>query len=453
MALPLRTKLLYGTSNIGSDALTRSRSLWLVYYYAPPADAGLPTLMPALAIGAILAVGRLVGALDEILVGYFSDRTRSRWGRRIPYVVAGAPLVAVFSFLLFTPPASQGTAVTAIYLFFVLELLFLFNTVAGGPYEALLPEIAPTSEERVSLQSIKVYLGIVGTTIGLVGSDALVDHVGFRTMALTMAALALICRYIGIAGVWRRAARSRTPATMSFREALRSTFTNLPFRVLLPTVVLFALAFELLQAGIPFYVHAVVGKDSWLKPRTLLAVAIAAAVVCVPLFTRLARRTSKRQAYRASLLAAAVTFPLLGVAGLLPGIPREIQILFVTALVGAPIGAHFLFPVPLTADVIDRDSGKTKLRREATYLGASSFAERTATSAAPLILVLLRLLGDTRGHTLGVRLIGPIGGLILLACFLMFRAYDVPDDVRDRIEPQGVEPEPTAETMPAPAPP
>ena len=240
---------------------------------------------------------------------------------------------------------------------------------------------------------------------------------------------------------------------MSFRDALRSTFTNLPFRVLLPTVVLFALAFELLQAGIPFYVHAVVGKDSWLKPRTLLAVAIAAAVVCVPLFTRLARRTSKRQAYRASLLAAAVTFPLLGAAGLLPGIPREIQILFVTALVGAPIGAHFLFPVPLTADVIDRDSGKTKLRREATYLGASSFAERTATSAAPLILVLLRLLGDTRGHTLGVRLIGPIGGLILLAGFLMFRAYDVPDDVRDRIEPQGVEPEPTAETEPAPAPP
>ena len=453
MALPLRTKLLYATSNIGSEALTRSRSLWLVYYYAPPSDARLPTLMPALAIGAILAVGRLVGALDEILVGYFSDRTRSRWGRRIPYVVAGAPLVAVFSFLLFTPPASQGTAVTAIYLFFVLELLFLFNTVAGGPYEALLPEIAPTSAERVSLQSIKVYFGIAGTAIGLVASDALVEVVGFRAMALTMAALALVCRYIGIAGVWSRAARSRTPASLSFREALRSTFTNLPFRVLLPTVVLFAVAFELLQAGIPFYVHAVVGKDSWLKPRTLLAVAIIAAVVCVPLFMRLARRSSKREAYRASLLVAAVTFPLLGVAGLLPGIPREIQILVATALVGAPIGAHFLFPIPLTADVIDHDSGTTKLRREATYLGASSFAERTATSAAPLILVLLRLFGDTRANTLGVRLIGPVGGLILLAGYLLFRSYDTPDEVRDRIEPEAALSEPVFDAQAAPAPP
>ena len=129
--------------------------------------------------------------------------------------------------------------------------------------------------------------------------------------------------------------------------------------MLLPTVVLFGLAFQLLQTDIPFYVHAVVGKHSWLGATLLLVVAIAAAVVCVPLFARLGRRTSKRHAYRLSMLAAAVTFPLLGVAGLLPGIPATAQLLVVAALVGAPIGAHFLFPVPLTADVIDDDSATT----------------------------------------------------------------------------------------------
>jgi hypothetical protein len=115
-----------------------------------------------------------------------------------------------------------------------------------------------------------------------------------------------------------------------------------------------------------------------------------------------------------------------------------VQILVAVALIGAPIGAHFLFPVPLTADVIDEDSAKTKLRREATYLGASSFVERTATSVAPLLLVLLRLLGDTRGHTLGVRLVGPVCGLIVLAAYLLFRAYDVPDEVRVRVEPEAM---------------
>ena len=438
MTLPLRAKLLYGTSRVGSEALGRSQGLWLLYYYAPPSDAHLPTLLPNLAVGALLTVGGIVGALDEAIVGYFSDRTRSRWGRRIPYIVLGAPLWSLFFLLLFTPPPNAGDAATAVYLFFVFEALSLFGAVVVGPYEALLPEMAPTSNERVGVQAVKVYLGVLGTATGLVGSDFLVHHVGFKTMALTVAAFALVCQYIAIGGVWRRAQLSRIPAEIGFRDALRATFRNAAFRVLLPTVVLFALAFQLLQTDIPFYVHAVVGRHSWLTSRVLLAVAIAAAIACVPLFSRLAARTSKRRAYRWSMLAAAVTLPLLALAGVLPAIPAKVQILVATALIGAPIGAHYLFPVPLTADVIDDDSTRTRLRREATYLGASSFVERTATSIAPLVVVLLRLLGDTRGHTLGVRLVGVVGGLIMLAAYMLFRAYDVPDEVADRVRPEAV---------------
>ena len=68
---------------------------------------------------------------------------------------------------------------TAVYVFFMLEFYALFSTLAAGPYEALLPELAPTSPERVSLQAIKVYLGLAGTAIGLVGSTILRDAVGF----------------------------------------------------------------------------------------------------------------------------------------------------------------------------------------------------------------------------------------------------------------------------------
>jgi glycoside/pentoside/hexuronide:cation symporter, GPH family len=439
MKLPLHTKFLYGTSRIGSEALGRSHGLWLLYYYAPPADAHLPTLLPSLAVGALLTAGGIVGALDEAIVGFFSDRTRSRWGRRIPYIVLGAPLWSVFFVLLFIPPPDVGKAATGLYLFFVFELLALFGAVVVGPYEALLPEMASSSDERVGLQAVKVYLGVLGTAIGLIGSDVLVHHVGFRTMALVVAAFALVCQYVAIGGVWRRAQLSRIPAEIGFRDALRATLGNRPFRILLPTVVLFALAFQLVQTDIPFYVHAVVDKQSWLTSRVLLAAAIASAIACVPLFARLADRTSKRGAYRLSMLAAGLTFPLLGVAGLLPGIPAEAQILAAAILIGAPIGAHFLFPVPLTADVIDDDSTRTNQRREATYLGASSFVERTATSLAPLLIVLLRLLGDTGGHTVGVRLVGPLGGLIILAAYALFRAYDVPDEVHGRVAPEAAE--------------
>jgi len=429
LAIPLRTKVLYGTSRVGSEALGKSSGLWLLYYYAPPSDAHLPTLLPSLAVGVLLTVAGIVAALDDAIVGYFSDRTSSRFGRRIPYIVLGAPLWSIFFVLLFTPPPDAGNAATAVYLLIVFEAVSLFSSVVVSPYEALLPEMASTSDERMSLEAIKVYLGVAGTAIGLVASTALVHRFGFRAMAVTIAALALVSQYVAIAGVWDRAKMSRTPAGIGFRAALRTTFRNGQFRVLLATVVLFALAFQLLQTNIPFYVHAIVGKHSWLSATLLLAVAIATALVCVPLFARLAQRTSKRRAYSLSILAAAAAFSLLGVAGLLPGIPATVQLVVAAALVGAPVGANFLFPVPLTADVIDDDSAATALRREATYLGTSSFVQRTATAIAPLLVVLLRLLGDTRGHTLGVRLVGPLAGVILLAAYVIFRAYDLPDDV------------------------
>ena len=76
--IPRRTKLLFGSSRLGSEALGQCMGLWLLYYYAPPKDAHLPTLLPSLLVGALLTLAGVVAALDGALVGYFSDRTRSR---------------------------------------------------------------------------------------------------------------------------------------------------------------------------------------------------------------------------------------------------------------------------------------------------------------------------------------------------------------------------------------
>jgi glycoside/pentoside/hexuronide:cation symporter, GPH family len=436
--LPLRTRILYGASRLGAEALGRSQALWLLYYYAPPKDAHLPTLLPSLAVGALFTVGGIVASLYDAVVGWLSDRTGSRWGRRIPYIVVGAPLWSIVFVLIFVPPASAGHAVTAVYFFLVFQALSLASAIVVGPYEALTPEMAPTSESRVGLQAVKVYMGVAGTGLGLIGSSYLVHHFGYKAMAVSIAVFALVCQYIAVGGVWGRAKQSHIPAEIGFREGMRMTFRNRGFRILLPTIVLFALAVALLITNTPYYVHAVVGKHNWLSDKLMLTAAFVGALVFVPVFMRLARRTSKRRAYSISMLAAAVTFPLLTFAGVIPGIPAGVQILVAVALIGAPLGAHFLFPIPLISDVIDEDSTRTRQRREATYLGAASFVERIAISLAPLLVVLLRLAGDTRGSTLGVRLVGVVGGALILAAYLVFRRYDVPDDAEGRVPPEAV---------------
>jgi glycoside/pentoside/hexuronide:cation symporter, GPH family len=428
--LPLRAKLMYASSSFGGEALTQSRSLWLLYFYTEANDYLSP-----LAVGALLTVGRLVQPVEDGLIGYWSDRTRSRFGRRIPFVLAATPFWALFSFLLFTPPTSSAAA-TAAYLFIVLELAFLFSTLSGGPYEALLPEIAPSSGERVTITGMRVYFGAAGAGLGLVVTGLLVDSLGYPAMAAFGALVALTFRYVGIAGAWPFASRTQEPAEIGVVKAFRATFANRYFLFFLPTFALFQLGFQVLLGSLPFLVKAALDVEkagAWVA--ALAAVAIGTMVVMIPVAGRLAARTTKRHAYRVSLVGAIALFPLLAFAGFLPGIPVEVQLVLAMVLAGLPIAGNYLFPAPLTADIIDYDSLETGLRREATYYGAQNFVEKITSGFAPLVLGILLVLGRTADHPLGVRLVGPVAALLVLGGFLAFRRYDLPDDVIGELGP------------------
>ena len=430
VALRFRTKLLYASDSLGSEALLESRGLWLLYYYAPPTSAKIAPLLSVGLAGAVLTAMPLFSAVADPLVGYWSDRTSSRLGRRLPFIIGATPLWALFAFLLFTPPRSSGAAVAALYLAIFLALYSLASIASGGPYEALLPEIAIGSEERVSVNGLKVYFGAAGGAIGLVGSGLLVDHFGFRAMALFIASLALIFRYVGMVGVWKRVSRTQPPARIPLRNALRAALSNRYFLLYLPGFVLFQVGLTMTRAALPYYVKAILGVSktgTWVA--ILTAVLIGALVLSIPVQARLARRTSKRQAFRRAMLGAALVFPLLALVGFLPGVPKAAQIVVVMALAGLPVAGVYLFPATLTADIIDYDSIQTGFRREATYYQLHSFVEQSATSLALACLAGLLLLGDTASDSLGIRLVGPAAGLLILGGYLVFRRYDLPDEV------------------------
>jgi GPH family glycoside/pentoside/hexuronide:cation symporter len=425
--LPRRARLLYASSSFGGEALTQSRNLWLVYYYAPPEDADLPELLTPLAVGILLAAIRVVEALDDVVIGWWSDRTRSRLGRRLPFVLAATPFAALFAVLVFLPP--DGGAAAAAWLAVTLTGYFLFSTLSGGPYEALFPEIARTTEDRLAVVSTRVYFGAAGAALGLVGSSLLIGSAGYAAMAAVMAVVALAFRYAGVAGVWQRAERSTPPAAIGLRQALRLTFASRAFLLFLPSFVLFQVALQLVLADLPFFVKAVLGvedEDRWVAGLT--AAAIGVVLLSVPFLSRLARRWSKRRVYLRSMLAAAVTLPLLGLVGLLPVVPAEIQLVVLVAVAGIPLAGSYLFPAALTADIIDDDTRRVGLRREATYFGAQNVVEKTVTAATPLLLGALLTLGRTSEDQLGVRLAGVVAGVIVLGAWAIFRRYDLEDD-------------------------
>ena len=428
-ALPLRNKVLFAAGGVGGEALTQSRNVWLVYFYAPPEGADGEALLKLTTVSLLLFAGRFIEAFDDVLIGYWSDRTSSRWGRRIPFIVGAAPLWALFAFLLFVPPESSSGALTALYFFVVLQMFHLFGTLVHGPYAALLPEIAKTSKERVSLAAFSVYFGIGGAAVGLVGSGLLVDRFGFSVMAAAMAGLALVTRYVGVAGVWKRVDRAQPPSSLSLKESLKATFSNTHFLFFLPSFVLFLVGLTMLLGVLPFYANAILLTDdegAWVA--ILTGVSIVAMAATVPLFAWIARRTSKRHAYRVAMLAAALAFPVLALPGLIPGIPLTVQVIVAMAVAGAPVAAVYLFPGPLIADICDHDARQTGERREATFYGGQMFVEKTVGSVAPLMLALVLLLGNSPENPLGVRMVGPVAGLVVFAGYLIFRFYDLPDE-------------------------
>jgi GPH family glycoside/pentoside/hexuronide:cation symporter len=432
-SLPRRDALLYASSSFAGNVVTRVIAAWLFYFYvADQPDAGIPRRVSVVAMGAVLTITSLIESFDDPLIGYWSDRTRSRWGRRIPFIALATPPWALFFFLLWTPPVASESAVNVVYLFTVLLMYHLFGTLSGGPAESLLPEIAPGNADRVFIVMAQVAFGTIGAAAALVGSGPIIDLLGFQTMAAIVAVLILVNRYLSLAGAWRHARRDVAPAQMNVVQAFTSTFRNDQFLCFLPTFVLFNMGVTLLTASLPFFVEAVIQAPAGqvgTYTSLLAAVPVAAVPLALPVVYRLALRRGKAWVYSHAMLLGACFFPLLFFMGFVPGIPPMAQAIDFLFPAGLAMTGVFVFPNALMADVIDYDALRTGMRREAIYYGTQNVIEKIAVAMHAAILAGLLLVGGTAQNPTGIRLVGPIAGVSILAGYLIFRCYRLPDTV------------------------
>ena len=203
MRLPLADRVLYGLGSLGNATFFWSLSLWLIYFYAPPEGRG-NALIPIAVVALARGIGGALEAFDDPLIGWWSDRSKSRWGRRIPFLLYGIPVLVISFWLLFTPPVGADPVILAVYFFVVLEIFYFANTIVGAPYEALQAEIATSSADRVSLGVWKVLFGTVGLLLAFVVSPQLIERLGFQTTMGILAAFAFVALYGMLFGLWRR---------------------------------------------------------------------------------------------------------------------------------------------------------------------------------------------------------------------------------------------------------
>ena len=191
-SVSLGLALRYGTGYIGIAIVTQTMLLWLQYFYAPPPESGLSTLLPVGWVGWAILLGRIVDAIADPLVGAWSDATRTPLGRRRPFLIYGAlPLALSFAALWWAPTVLSDVGRMLYLTVMTSAFLFLF-TVYTAPYLALLPELATSLQGRVRLATWQGVAQIVGLGIAMIGSGILIDNFGFGAMGVVLAVIALL---------------------------------------------------------------------------------------------------------------------------------------------------------------------------------------------------------------------------------------------------------------------
>jgi GPH family glycoside/pentoside/hexuronide:cation symporter len=349
-------------------------------------------------LGYILFGVRIFDAFTDPALGYVSDRTSTRIGRRRPYIGFGSFFVALFMFMLFNPPQASE-ALETIWFASSIVLLFLFWTAVVVPYESLGPEITFDYDERTSLFGMRDGFLIAGT-LAAASSPAAVQWLfgipdneqGERDKFYW---ISVIYAPLLIASCWwctltiKELPQKIKENKLSILKGLRQTGKNRPFMILLAAYTVSAIGNNLPATLILYYVEYVLLSD---LADVFLLLYFVTGILFLPGWIIIARRTGKKAAWLASMAINTGAFICVFFLG-----PGDEVIYGVLVLVsGIGFGATLAIPSAIQADVIDYDELLTGERREGQYIGLWSIAKKLA--AAVGIGAALSILGIT-GYT------------------------------------------------------
>jgi GPH family glycoside/pentoside/hexuronide:cation symporter len=257
-------------------------------------------LDPALA-GLAFSIGKLWDAVNDPLVGMLSDRTRTRWGRRRPYLLFGAvPFGVTFALLWIVPPI-QNQILLCLYFAFMYMLFDTAFTLVGCPYDALTPELTVDHDERTSLTTYRMFVSIVaGLLSALV--FALFVFPAFPDPQTAFLVIGLLCGAVFIPPVLitffgtRERTEFQAAETMSFGESLRFLLRNREWRYTVVINLLSWLPVDIATAVFSYFLVYWIGmsKD---EASMVQAVILVSATLFLPLVLWMARRLEKKTTY------------------------------------------------------------------------------------------------------------------------------------------------------------
>ena len=468
--LKFREKLFYGLGDVSNGLAVSSLSLWFLYYLTDVAGLG------AFLAGIAITIGRLWDAVTDPIMGWITDHTRSRWGKRLPYLLFGALPYAISYFCLWTVPEFQSEHAVFIY---VTVSLLIFNTcltVVFVPYTSLTAAITNDYNERTSITGFRMFssqmaflvgaalpptivsiaasseprsgaMGLVGTIIDsldpLFGTWANTPRQGHFIVAAIFAVVIIASIWTTFFGTRERefevkereeAVKQSTPLSYA-SNLVEQLFGNRPFFISVLMLLLANCAATLAGANLAYYLQYVLGLEK--DFHKIIPIMFLMAIVSVPIWVGLAKKFGKAEVFRKAMVCYACVYLLM------PFFNSDYNrfIYLVAMVIGFFHAAALTIPWAVIPDVVEYDELKSGKRREGLFYGGTTFAYKAATGIAILISSIVLEIVDytpnvaqTDSALIAIKsLIGPIPAVFLLASAYLAKKYPLTAEKHKKI--------------------
>ncbi|WP_027132213.1 MFS transporter [Fusobacterium necrophorum] len=423
--LTTKTQIFYGLG-VSYAIVDQIFAQWILYFYLPPASAGLPIIMPALYISYALAISRFVDMVTDPLVGFLSDKLNTRFGRRIPLIAFGSIPLALSTLAFFFPPR-ENPSTAFFYLAIVGSLFFTFYTIVGAPYNAMIPEIGRNQTERLNLSTWQSVFRLVYTAFAMIVPGILIKAfgkgdtlLGIRAMVAFLCLIVVLGLAVTVFFVKEKEYSTGEISKENFRNTIGIILKEKNFFYYLFGLLFFFIGFNNLRAVVNYYVEDIMGMG---KAEITLASALLFGVAA--LFFLPTNQYSKKYGYRKVMLSCLVLMGIFTGNFYFLGKILPVKLGFLLfALLGIPIaGAAFIFPPAMLSEIANHISERSGSRIEGLCFGIQGFFLKLAFLLSILILPLVLTMGGRVVQKAGIYNASVLS-LVFFACsFFCYYCY------------------------------
>jgi glycoside/pentoside/hexuronide:cation symporter, GPH family len=427
--LSLKTKLGFGICDWGGNLFFTIMGFYLLHYMTDVAmlSAGLA--------GVAAAIGKFCDAITDPSVGYLSDRTRSRMGRRRPWMFWGAIFLFFTMILQYTNPNIQSQTRLFVWMAVSYCLLTTAYTMVNIPYGSLTPELTSDFDERTSLSAFRMSFAVVGTftgallvlkVVGLWGGNV---NAGWTGMAAIMGAWMLITAMITVFTV-KEPKRSTVEGqeVQGVLKTYAATFRNKPFILAFTTYALHICGTVIVQSSLIYYFQYIYGGSaSW---ELAVAILLLPVIPAIWIWTALSKKIGKKWSWNLGMglvtVAAVVIFIWARQLG-----PNFFYLMM--AIAGLGLSTNYVMPFAVVPDAVELDYANNGIRREGAFYGVFNFMNKVGAALAILITGQVinafgykALAEQTEASKLGIQLlVGPIAAVFFIGGVVVFSFYPI----------------------------